>query len=204
MLPRMNSRVTDERLHHRHHAVQFYAEESELFSTVGTFLSEGLVAGHPAIVIATPNHNAGIQDALSAHLIDVTRARHLGDLVMLDADDTLGTFMHNGRPDKILFQRHVGALMEQTMRGRGRMPLRAYGEMVDVLWRRDQADAAIRLEVLWNDLATMYSFSLLCGYAIGSFYKETSRIEEICDEHTHVLGSNVIPLEAARHMRARA
>jgi len=200
----MNTRVADERLHQRHHAVQFYGDEAELFSTIGSFLSEGLIAGQPAIVIATPDHSVAIQDALSAHLIDVARARHLGDLVMLDAEDTLGTFMHNGVPDKILFQRHVGALMEQTMRGRGRMPLRAYGEMVDVLWRRDQADAAIRLEVLWNDLATMYSFSLLCGYAIGSFYKETSRIEEICDEHTHVLGSNVIPLEAARHMRARA
>ena len=123
---------------------------------------------------------------------------------MLDAEETLGTFMHNGMPDQILFQRHVGALMEQTVRGRGRTPLRAYGEMVDVLWRRGQADAAIRLEVLWNDLATMHSFSLLCGYAIGSFYKETSRIEEVCHEHTHVLGGNVIPLDAARHIRARA
>ena len=132
----MNTRVADERLHHRHHAVQFYGDETELFKTVGTFLSEGLVAGQPAIVIATPDHAAAIQEALSSHLIDVPRARHLGDLVMLDAEETLGTFMHNGMPDKILFQRHAGALMEQTVRGRGRMPLRAYGEMVDVLWRR--------------------------------------------------------------------
>jgi len=57
------------------------------------------------------------------------------------------------------------------------------------LWRRGQADAAIRLEVLWNDLATKYSFSLLCGYAIESFSKDLSRIEEVCHEHTHVLGN---------------
>jgi DcmR-like sensory protein len=200
----MSTRTASERLHQHHHTVQFYGDETELFKTIGLFLSDGLIAGQPAIVIGTPDHNAAIQDALSAHLIDVARARHLGDLVMLDAEDTLGTFMHNGMPDKILFQRLVGALMEQTVRGRGQMPLRAYGEMVDVLCWRGQADAAIRLEVLWNDLATMYSFSLLCGYAIGSFYKETSRIKEVCDEHTHVLGNNVIPLDAARHFRARA
>jgi len=200
----MNTRDASERLHHHHHTVQFYGDETELYKTIGLFLSEGLVAGQPAIVIATPDHNTAIQDALGAHLIDVARARHLGDLVMLDAEDTLGTFMHNGMPDTILFQRHVGALMEQTVRGRGQTPLRAYGEMVDVLWRRGQADAAIRLEVLWNDLATMYSFSLLCGYAIGSFYKETSRIEEICDEHTHVLGTNLIPLDVPRRVRAGA
>jgi hypothetical protein len=193
----MNTPAADERLHHRRHAVQFYGDEAELFTTVGTFLSEGLVAGQPAIVIATPDHTTAIQDALGTHLIDVARARHFGDLVMLDADDTLGTFMHNGMPDQILFQRHVGALMEQTVRGRGRTPLRAYGEMVDVLWRRGQADAAIRLEVLWNDLATMYSFSLLCGYAIENFHTDASRIEEVCRAHTHVLGGSVIPLDAA-------
>jgi hypothetical protein len=200
----MNNQGAGERLHNHHHTVQFYGDETELFKTIGLFLSEGLIAGQPAIVIATPDHNTAIQDALSAHLIDVARARHLGDLVMLDAEDTLGTFMHNGIPDTILFQRQVGAHMEQTVRGRGQTSLRAYGEMVDVLWRRGQADAAIRLEVLWNDLATMYSFSLLCGYAIGSFYKETSRIDEVCDEHTHVLGTNLIPLDAPRRVRAGA
>jgi hypothetical protein len=204
MLPRMNTPVADERLHHRHHAVQFYGDEAELFKTIGSFLSEGLVAGQPAIVVATPDHTSAIQDALGSHLIDVARARHFGDLVMLDAEDTLGTFMHNGMPDQILFKRHVGALMEQAVRGRGRTPLRAYGEMVDVLWRRGQADAAIRLEMLWNELATIYSFSLLCGYATGSFCKDASRFEEVCHEHTHVLGGNVIPLDAARYLRAWA
>ena len=203
MLPTMKMPVADERLHHRHHAVQFYGDEAELFTTIGTFLSEGLAAGQPAIVVATPDHTSAIVDALGSHLIDVARARHYGDLVLLDAEETLGTFMHNGTPDQILFQRHVGALMEQTLRGRGRTPLRAFGEMVDVLWRRGQADAAIRLEALWNDLATIYSFSLLCGYAIGSFCKDASRIEEVCHEHTHVLGDNMIP-GAARHLRAWA
>jgi hypothetical protein len=192
-----------DRIHTHHHAVQFYGDESELFNTVGTFLSEGLVAGQPAIVIATPAHNDAIRDALSAHLIDVARARHLGDLVMLDAEETLGTFMHNGMPDPRLFQRAIGDQIEQTVRGRGRTLPRAYGEMVDVLWRRGQTDAAIRLEVLWNELASLHTFSLLCGYAIGNFYKDTSKIEDVARQHTHVIGTD-IPLDAARNLRALA
>jgi hypothetical protein len=47
--------------------------------------------------------------------------------------------------------------------------------MVDLLWRGGQAEAAIRLEVLWNELASTRTFSLLCGYAIGNFYKQTRR-----------------------------
>ena len=193
-----------DRIQTHHHAVQFYGDESELFSTIGTFLSEGLVSGQPAIVIATPAHNDAILDALRSHLIDVARARHLGDLVMLDAEETLGTFMHHGMPDSKLFQRAIGDQIEQTVRGRGRTPLRAYGEMVDVLWRRGQTDAAIRLEVLWNELASLHTFSLLCGCAIGNFYKETSKLEDVARQHTHVIGTNVVPLDAARNVRALA
>jgi hypothetical protein len=193
-----------DRIQTHHHAVQFYGDESELFSTVGTFLSEGLVSSQPAIVIATPAHNDAILDALSSHLIDVARARHLGDLVMLDAEETLGTFMHNGMPDSKLFQRAIGDQIEQTVRGRGRTPLRAYGEMVDMLWRRGQTDAAIRLEVLWNELASLHTFSLLCGYAIGNFYKEASQFEDVVRQHTHVIGTPVVPLDAARNFRALA
>ena len=189
----MNTRDPSERLHHHHHTVQFYGDETELFKTIGLFLSEGLVAGLPAIVIATPDHNVAIQDALSAHLIDVARARHLGDLVILDAEDTLGTFMHNGIPDTILFQRHVGALMEQTVRGRGQTPLRAYGEMVDVLWKEGKSHAAIRLEMLWNRLAQRHGFALLCGYSMGNFYKETKGFEDICREHTHIVAARAEP-----------
>ena len=191
-----------EPLHRHHHAVQFYQDEVELSRTIATFLSEGLAAGQPAIVIATPGHEAAIVEALTSHLIDVPRARHLGDLVMLDAEDTLGTFMNKGVPDQVLFQNSIGDLIVQTVRGRGRMPIRAYGEMVDVLWQRGEADAAIRLEVLWNELTATHAFSLLCGYAIGHFYKQTAKIDDICRQHTHVIGTNVVPFDAAHQARA--
>lgn len=184
--------------HAHHHAVQFYGSDAELFRTVGTFLTEGLVAGHPAIVIATPDHRAGILQTLAADLIDVPGALRAGDLVVLDAEDTLGILMRGAMPDQRSFHRTLGDLIEQTLRGRARTPVRAYGEMVDLLWRRGQADAAIRLEVLWNELASTRTFSLLCGYAIGNFYKQTSKVEEICRQHTHVFGDS-IPLGSPAH-----
>ena len=52
-------------------------------------------------------------------------------------------------------------------------------------------DGAIRLEILWNQLASTYEFSLLCGYSVGHFYKESvgSRFQEVCDQHSHVVPS---------------
>jgi hypothetical protein len=59
--------------------------------------------------------------------------------------------------------------------------------MVDVLWRDGQSVAAIRLEMLWNRLAMTHDFSLLCGYAMGNFYKDAN-VADICEQHTHAIG----------------
>ena len=73
--------------------------------------------------------------------------------------------------------------------------IRAYGEMVEVLWKRGQVAAAIRIENLWNDLARSHRFGLLCGYAMGNFYKG-SATNDICRVHTHVVTDSaaMVPL----------
>ena len=176
-----------------HHAVQFYGSDDSLCTTVASFLSEGLILGQPAIVIATPEHCQAIDGQLRRRFIDCAAARKDGDLIVLDAEETLALFTGaDGMPDADLFQEHLSRVIRQTLSGRS-TTLRAYGEMVDLLWRRGQADAALRLEILWNKLALQHSFALLCGYSMGSFYKQTDRMEEIAALHSEVIDSNLIP-----------
>ena len=59
--------------------------------------------------------------------------------------------------------------------------------MVDILWQQGHTDAAIRLEVLWNKLATRFGLALLCGYAMGSACKP-AQLHDICSHHTHIFG----------------
>ncbi len=181
------------------HAVKFYGSDDSLFTTVAGFLAEGLIVRQPAIVIATPSHRASILEHLSARLIDCDAAIRRGDLLLLDADDSLGLFMVNGRPDKDLFERSIGTVVQQTLTGRPGI-MRAYGEMVDVLWKEGQSDAAIALEMLWNKLGLKYHFALLCGYSMGSFYKQSKQLEAICEQHSHVIAtdSNVLPFPHLR------
>ncbi len=187
---------SSDRIHARHHAVQFYGSDQSLCATVAGFISEGLIAGQPAIVIATPSHTAAILEELRRRLIDVDHAKHIGDLVCLDAEETLATFMAADMPDTDAFHKNVGEAISQALGGRVRTPVRAYGEMVDVLWKKGRAEAAIRLEVLWNDLAATHAFQLLCGYAIGNFYKQAEYFEQVCQQHTHVVAdSKVVPFE---------
>jgi len=188
--------------HSHHHAVQFYGNEHSLFTTVATFLSEGLVARQPAIIIATESHREAIEEHLCGRLIDCVQARRNGDLVMLDAEEMLGQFMIGDVPDPDLFDQNVGSVVKQVLDGRGRTIVRAYGEMVDVLWKQGRAEAAINLEILWNKLALKHSFALLCGYSMGNFYKQAKQIEDIRSHHTHVVGpDNLVPFDPNRIAR---
>ena len=123
---------------------------------------------------------------LRAQGVDVERLQSAGDLILLDADAVLTQSMVDGMPDGARFHDLMIANIERACRGREDCVVRAYGEMVDVLWKRGLTAAATRLELLWNQLAQTHQFSLLCGYSMGNFYKDAAQ-EDICRHHTHVL-----------------
>ena len=179
-----------DRIHAHHHAVQFYGSETSLFTTVAGFLSEGLVAAQPALVIATEAHLAGILEHLTTRLIDVGQAVRIGDLMVRDAHDTLARFMIGDRPDPDLFYAEMSEVIDKLIRERPRIVVRAYGEMVDVLWKQGKPESAIALEILWNKLAAAYSFALLCGYSMGNFYKQVEPFKEVCRQHTDIVESD--------------
>jgi hypothetical protein len=188
-------RATQKSFHH--HAVQFYGSDDRLCGTVAAFLAEGLITQQPAIVIATAAHRTMIVDCLSERLVDCEKALRDGDLLLLDSEEMLDLFMVNGMPNKDLFDLNVGRVIEQSINGRLGSVVRAYGEMVDVLWKNGQTDAAIALEILWNQLALKYRFALLCGYSMGSFYKQPKHLEAVRAQHSHVVPSEstVVPFE---------
>jgi PAS domain S-box-containing protein len=167
------------------HAVQFYESEAFLGSAVADFLAEGLLAGERALVIATRPHWELLTARLGALGIEADAA----GVSFLDAAEVLATFMRDGQPDPSLFRASVGSAIECAAGGHGRPRIRAFGEMVDLLWRENQIDAALHLEQLWNELAAEHSFSLLCAYSIGNFYSEThsESFRRVCDQHSRVV-----------------
>jgi hypothetical protein len=171
------------------HAVRFYENAESLSRMVAGFVAEGLIANHPGILIATPEHRQAILRQLAALGYDIQQRKARGDLIVLDARETLATFMVDGMPDAQRFEETMAPLIDRTRGGRDAVVVRAYGEMVDVLWKDHLELAAIRLEMFWNQLAQTRRFSLLCGYSMGSFYKNAG-FEEVCSQHTHVVAPN--------------
>jgi hypothetical protein len=172
------------------HGVQFYRDRSSLAVTVARFLSEGLRVGQPAIIVATPDHAAAILSELETLNLDVSKLRETAELQVFDAARVLSSFMIGSQPDALMFKSNVGDMIDRLCANRDPCPIRVYGEMVDLLWRDGNSDAAIRLEILWNQLASAYDFSLLCGYAAWHFYREMSwdaGVADICQQHSHVV-----------------
>ena len=171
------------------HGVQFYNDPDNLCRIVGDFIGEGLEQDSLAVVIATPDHTTRIESCLRRRGIDVDALKNLGHLVTLDANDTLQLFMTDGMPNPGAFRRTLRQILTDVRRGREHCTIRAYGEMVDLLWKEGLEAAAIRLETLWNQLGSTHDFALLCGYSMGNFYKGAA-LDEIGGQHSHMVSDD--------------
>jgi hypothetical protein len=172
-----------------HHIVQFYEDDAYLRRVVSTYLSRGLKAGQPVIVIATPAHCEGFLTGLAAHGHDAGLHQRGGGLTLVDAGAALERFMVGSMPDPDLFDKYFGQLVKTVRRKWKDCTIRAYGEMKDILWKHGNAEGALRLEELWNELAARYPISLLCGYSMANFAGEShgAQFEQMCARHVHVL-----------------
>lgn len=173
------------------HSVQFYGEDSFLLDELSAFIGATLVEGGSAVVIATKAHREGLIKRLQARGFDATQVIAQGRYQSLDAAQTLERFMREGWPDAAHFVKVVGTALDQAaMATQGKTPrIAAFGEMVALLWERGDAEAAIRLEQLWNDLAKTYPLALRCAYPISAFDREEhgDSFLKICAQHSHVI-----------------
>jgi MEDS: MEthanogen/methylotroph, DcmR Sensory domain len=170
------------------HVVQFYGHDRELAEQVSDYLRGALDGGGVAIVIATPEHRNEFETRLAQAGTDLAAARADGRYLTLDARETLRELLADGAVvDGAAFERVVGALIRQaTAAGQ---PVRAYGELVALLWDDGLVNAAAQLEALWDELSRTQPFSLFCGYRADSVTREIDAFAEVCRLHQAVVGS---------------
>jgi hypothetical protein len=167
--------------------VQLYTDDDALVRNVGRYLAEGVRNGEAGIIIATPEHSEAFRSNLRGRAVDVPLLEGSRKLLFLNAAKTLSRFMVRGRPDWSRFEATItNAFRSLTRDGR---PVRAYGEMVGLLWAAGEYSAAIRLEGFWNRILGSLSAALYCAYPIDLFGDEfeASAIHAILCDHTHLL-----------------
>ena len=99
-------------------------------------------------------------------------------------------YMVNDLPDPAKFLKVTGDLIAETAKVAKVEPARlaACGECAPLLWAQGKADAAIRLEHLWDEIAKSNGVDVLCAYPRASFQGGVgSRVfEKISAEHSVV------------------
>jgi hypothetical protein len=171
------------------HVVQFYTDDAEaLVTSVSLYISEGLRNGESVIVIAAADHTSRFRLGLAHDGWDVEPIEADGHLLFLNAQETMSRFMIDGQPDWSRFASTVETAMERLAPGTG---IRAYGEMVGVLWKTGYFSAAIVLEGYWNRFLHSKHLPLFCSYPIDVFDREFQRsgVEALLCDHSHVLSS---------------
>jgi anti-sigma regulatory factor (Ser/Thr protein kinase) len=169
------------------HVVQFYDDDGNLARAVGDYLARGVADGDQAVVIATDAHRREFEAVMAASGVDLEQTERDRLVLWLDAHATLEQFVSEGEVDADAFRDVVGSLMRQLSGGGG--AVRAYGEMVGLLWDDGNVLAAIELEKLWNALARELHFSLWCAYHTRSVAGEehADALHEVCRQHTAVV-----------------
>jgi anti-sigma regulatory factor (Ser/Thr protein kinase) len=121
----------------------------------------------------------------------------------------LARFMVDDRPDPQQFDAVIGGIVDEACRS-GRT-VRAFGEMVAVLWDTDNVTGAIELEALWNELRERHRFALCCAYPVSSLVDRDDLVAAglVCGHHSEVIGSgsyvdavpSLVPVDGARVAR---
>jgi hypothetical protein len=170
------------------HIVQFYdRDETLLVTKVGHYLREGWKANDALVAIGTAQRNLAIADTLSSLGVDVASAVNSGRLFFFDAQEMLDRLTPDGRPEWSCFDAQLGAMV-RGLRASG-VGVRAYGEMVGVLWSRGQYEAAIQLEQFWNRLIRDSGISLFCAYPIDVLSPDVDEraLDAVLCTHTHLM-----------------
>jgi hypothetical protein len=88
-------------------------------------------------------------------------------------------------PDEQRFAHSVERLIRRAATNDRRV--RAFGEMVALLWARGQVAATVRLEHLWTQFCNSHLFALFCAYPrAGITENPADSFAVICAAHTQV------------------
>jgi hypothetical protein len=172
------------------HVVQIYENDDAFLALLSGFVSDGIDSGDAAVVIATAAHLEALHLKLESQGYSTASMISAGQYIPIDAEQMLSRFMVYDWPDENLFNQTVGKIIDKA-NADGR-EVRAFGEMVALLWAKGQVGATVRLEHLWNKFCQKQAFRLFCAYPKRGFTQDaTESLMHICSAHSKMIAGTV-------------
>ena len=173
-----------------YHGVGFYPDEGALLEHYAPFAESVLNAGQVLIVLGIDSRRSSLERKLGERGIDVDRLARDGRYRWWDVAEAIEKLVVKDWPDEARFWSVVPPrIREAAAASKAERPRVAlWGECAPTLWRQGKAEAAIRLEQLWDEFVRAYGVDTLCAYpSNGSLRDQGSSIfQGICAAHTSV------------------
>ena len=166
-----------------YHSMEIYEDDESIAEVVAALFIQTRQLDQPCLLIARPAINDMVKARLKMSHID------MHDITILSSEDMLVELMDGTFANPVKFRERIGGLLTGLCIGRQVCIVTIYADMADVLIHRDNPNAAISLEVLWNQMAREYAFTLACGYSADDMRTRIPTIadlERLCLEHNRV------------------
>jgi hypothetical protein len=171
---------------HCDHTVQVYEDEEAFLDTLEAFVMAGFRNNDAIIIIATPEHRSALAERLERNGVNVGAAASGGQYIVRDARASLARFMIDGWPAEARFHAMVEELIAKGRENHA--TVRAFGEMVALLWEEKLYRATMRLEHMWTRLCQRESFPLFCAYPKAGFEDcDPANCREVHEAHTRTV-----------------
>jgi hypothetical protein len=168
------------------HLVQVYEDDNVLLNTLEGFAGSGFIAGDCVVIIAKAVNLEALSIRLKDQHFDLDSLILSGQYIPVNADDLLNLFMVNDWPHDKKFRAAAKALITRA-NWTGR-PVRAYGEMVAILWENGLKGATVHLENLWNTFREKNRFTLFCAYPSHIFeHDNDDAVFGLCSCHNKLI-----------------
>src|SRR6185295_3460897 len=121
--------------------------------------------------------------------LDVVALRRHGQLLLLDADATLPTFLVRTLPDAPTFKALARATIAQARAGSRSGRVRWWGEMVNVLFVHGNGRGSTRLEELFDEVAHEEAIAIFCSFLMDPFDATmyAGPLQAVCRTHAHLI-----------------
>jgi hypothetical protein len=149
------------------HLLQLYTDEKYFLEVLAEYIADGINKGDNVVIIVTVSHLTSLHRILADRGVNLTSLSLNKRFFALDAQTTLDTFLIDNWPDEELFNKNISGVLYNA--GYPERSIRAFGEMVVLLWESGYHAATVQLEELWNKFCNKHPFTLFCAYPADSF-----------------------------------
>jgi CheY-like chemotaxis protein len=173
------------------HEVSFFADDAAVVDRYARFIASALNSGSVVISVTTEAHQISVVQRLATDGVDLAAAIEQGRYIPVDAADTLSRLLTvNDMPDPVRCAKVIDDLLTRAIEGAKRNNVRVVfcGEVAPTLLSRGNAEGAIQLEHMWDEITRKQGVDTLCGYlwSLLPGRENNPFFQRICAEHSAV------------------